>query len=165
MSNSIVQDEGALRRLAAIYCSYVDDGEAEKMAALFAPGGKLVVYRPGAKLGQDPPLRTWEGVDGFAKLIDALGQSYARWVHFLGNHWVDISGDRASGETYTIASYLRETEQGNVEEVNLIRYRDFYLRTDVGWRFEARHAFRQWGSIRPVNGAAHELDAVVHGRS
>ena len=87
-----------------------------------------------------------------------------RWVHFLGNHWVDIDGDRASGEAYTMACHLRRTGAAQEEEVALIRYRDFYRRTDDGWRFTERHAFRQWTTTRPINAARHEIDLALHGR-
>jgi hypothetical protein len=164
MSFSALEDDVALRKLVSVYCSYVDDGDAERMFSLFAPKGRLVVYTPGSKVGVDAPLRQWEGIEGFSKLIGALGKSYVRWVHFLGNHWVDIAGDRASGETYCIASHLRESPEGNFEEVNLIRYQDVYVRTSEGWCFETRNACQQWGTVRPVNAAKHELDAVIHGR-
>lgn len=159
------EDDAATRRLASIYCSAVDDGEAERMASLFVPSGKLVVYPPGSTPGSAEPLRFWEGEEGFRKLISVLGQSYVRWVHFLGNHWVEVDGDRANGEAYVFACHLREGAGGQEEEVAVIRYRDLYVRTDGGWRFETRNAYRQWTTVRPVDAGQHQIDAVLHGRS
>jgi hypothetical protein len=155
----------AMRRLADVYCSAVDDGDADRMAALFSPEGRLVVYRPGEWPGHAEPLRRWDGRDGFAKLMDVLAASYVRWVHFLGNHWAEVQGDRAVGEAYLLAHHLSLAESGaEQEEVAVIRYKDSYVRTAEGWRFEERNACRQWTTVRPVSAGQHEIDAVLHGR-
>src|SRR5271169_3382576 len=117
MAHSIVEDDVALRRLVCIYCTYVDDGDAERMAGLFVTGGRLIVYPVGARPGSAEPLRHWEGVEGFRKLIAVLGQSYLRWVHFLGNNWVDVEGDNATGEAYLLAHHLRVSGERQEEEV------------------------------------------------
>jgi hypothetical protein len=154
----------AIRRLADVYCSAVDDGDPELMASLFAPGGQLVVYEPGSWPGAGEPLRRWDR-DGFRKLIAVLAQSYVRWVHFLGNHWADIDGERATGQAYLLACHLRAAADGQAEEeVAVIRYRDSYVLTDDGWRFQERNACRQWTTVRPVASSQHEIDAVLHGR-
>ena len=159
------EDHVACRRLADVYCSYVDDGDAKAMASLFHPIGKLVVYNPGDWPGAAEPLRQWDGEEGFARLISVLQQSYERWVHFLGNHWVELDGDRAAGEAYVFACHLRKGADGaEEEEVAVIRYKDFYVRTPNGWRFTERNACRQWTTVRPVSAGQHQIDAVIHGR-
>jgi hypothetical protein len=160
------EDQVAMRRLADVYCSAVDDGDAAAMAALFAPGGRLVVYRPGDWPGAGEPLRRWDGIEGFTKLLAVLEQAYVRWVHFLGNHWVEVDGDRASGEAYLFACHLRTRGDGaEEEEVAVIRYKDLYVRTSDGWRFEERNACRQWTTVRPLVAGTHEIDALLHGPS
>lgn len=155
-----------VRRLADVYCSAVDDGDAARMASLFTADGRLVVYAPGASPGSGEPLRRWDGEPGFARLISVLAESYERWVHFLGNHWVDFDDDRASGEAYLFACHLRRAADGASleEEVAVIRYIDYYVRTADGWRFEERNAQRQWTTVRPVSASQHEIDAVLHGQ-
>jgi hypothetical protein len=159
-----VDDHVACRRLADVYCSAVDDGDAPRMASLFHPVAKLVVYRPGDWPGTAEPLRQWDGEEGFSRLLSVLAESYERWVHFLGNHWVEIDGDRAAGEAYLLACHLRKTGDVEEEEVAVIRYKDFYVRTADGWRFSERNACRQWTTVRPVNAGQHEIDARLHGR-
>ena len=163
MRPTALEDEVATRRLASVYCSAVDNGDAERMASLFVPDGRLVVYAPGCRPGSGEPLRHWQGAGDFARLISVLQQSYVRWVHFLGNHWVDIKGDRADGEAYLLACHLRDGTGGQEEEVAVIRYQDAYIRTRDGWRFEERNACRQWTTVRPVSDSRHEIDAVLHG--
>jgi hypothetical protein len=163
---TLPSDYVELRRLADVYCSAVDDGDAERMASLFVPeGGRLVVYPPGLWPGTGEPLRQWDGVEGFRKLISVLQGSYVRWVHFLGNHWAEVEGDRAAGEAYLFACHLRAIAGGEEEEVAVIRYKDFYVRTAEGWRFEERNACRQWTTVRPLGTGTHEIDAVLHGAS
>lgn len=159
-----LDDHVATRRLADVYCSAVDDGDADRMAALFSADGRLVVYRPGDWPGTGEPLRRWNGREGFARLLTVLADSYLRWVHFLGNHWIDVDGDRASGEAYLLAHHLRDGERGLEEEVAVIRYKDHYVREAGKWLFEERNACRQWTTLRPVSSGQHEIDAVLHGR-
>ena len=85
-------------------------------------------------------------------------------MHFLGNHWTEIDGDRAHGQTYLQACHLREREDRLEEEVAMIRYQDHYVKTADGWRFEERNACRQWTTVRPVTTGQHEIDAALHGR-
>ena len=160
---SEVLTAAALRRLADVYCSAVDDGDANLMGSLFVPDGRLVVYEPGASPGHGEPLRSWD-VEGLHRLLEVLRTSYIRWMHFLGNHWVKVDGDRAVGETYLQACHLRDRDGHLEEEVAMIRYHDGYRRLADGWRFEVRNVYRQWTTIRPVAGGQHEIDAVLHGR-
>jgi hypothetical protein len=153
----------AMRQLASVYCSAVDDGNAERMASLFVPNGQLIVYPAGSQPGSAEPMRHWEGIAGFSKLIGVLGQSYLRWVHFLGNHWVEVNGDTAHGEAYLFACHLRAGDDGEQEEVAVIRYRDNYVRTADGWRFGERHAYRQWTTLRPIDVRQHVIDIALHG--
>src|SRR5262249_34998710 len=103
------------RVLASRYCSAVDDGDAARMASLFEPPGRLVVYAPGSTPGKSEPLRRWEGEQDFARLITVLRESYDRWVHFLGNHSVEVDGDRAAGEAYLLSLGLRRRSDGTEE--------------------------------------------------
>jgi hypothetical protein len=148
-----------LRELADRYCSAVDDGDAARMAGFFAPGGKLVVFEP----GETKPLRELDAEKDFPALIVALGRIYNRTFHFVGNHWCDVNADRdrAAGETYLLAMHLRSGADGEVEEVAAIRYRDSYVRTAAGWRFEVRSAHRQWTTARPVSGERHGIDRAM----
>jgi len=158
-----LEDSVATRHLASVYCGAVDDGNAERMSSLFVPDGQLIVYPAGSLPGASEPLRSWTGPSGFSKLLSVLSQSYLRWVHFLGNHWVEVNGDSARGEAYLFACHLREDTNGQKEEVALIRYRDNYVRTADGWRFSERHAYRQWTTLRGIDTGEHSIDTVMHG--
>jgi len=154
------EDEAALRRLASLYCTAVDDGDADAMAGLFIPQGSLIVYPAGTSWGATP-LRRWDQKQGFQKLIETLRQSYSKWVHFLGNHWADVRDGEAVGEAYLFACHLKAQSADPVEETAIIRYRDFYVRIPEGWRFRERHAFRQWTTSRPIGQSPHLMDVAL----
>ena len=156
------EDQAAMRRLADVYCSAVDDDDAERMDALFVPEGRLVVYPPGKWPGEAEPLRSWSGVTDFQRLLTVLAESYVRWVHFLGNHWVEVDADSAAGEAYLFACHLRTTPAGDEEEVALIVTRTHTAApVTAGGLSSAMPA----GSGRPCAGLRrrHEIDLALRG--
>jgi len=160
MSNTDTYVE--IQRLVSLYCTVVDNGDGSAMAGLFVPGGRLVVYSPGAIPDQDTPLRQWESEDGFAGLIAYLRQSYVRWFHFLGGHWSEPNGDVAHGETYLMAHHLCEDADGSMrEEIALIRYYDTYVREENRWKFKVRNAVRQWTNVHSLGAVDHKIDVAL----
>lgn len=156
----------ATQYLVSRYCSAVDDGDASTMAELFVPGGQLIVYPSGTKPGlEGEPLRLWQGVEDFTRLIETLRRSYERWFHFLGGQWAETRGDEACGESYLLAHHLRSRAGVEEEEVAAIRYRDRFCRTSEGWRFVTRCVYRQWTTIRPVDNGSHEIDAALRAQT
>ena len=146
-----------VRGLVDRYCSAVGDRDAERLGALFVPGGRLVVYVP----GRADPVGELAAPEGFARLVAALREAYERTFHFVGNHYADVDAAAASGETYCVAFHLRQTEAGREEETALVRYRDRFARTEKGWRFERRDAYRQWTDVRPLHARRHAVDRVM----
>jgi hypothetical protein len=121
------------------------------------------VYEPGASPGAGDPLREWN-IHTFSTLLGTLKRSYVRWVHFVGNHRVDIDADTASGQTYLFACHLRDRAGALEEEVAVIRCYDRFVQTAAGWRFAERDICRQWTTLRPVESGQLEIDAQLHGR-
>lgn len=135
----------ALRRLVDVYARTMDDRDVATLSGLFVPGGKLVIEA----------RRTMEFVapDGFGPVIAGMA-GYTRTFYLVGNHICDIEGDRASGETYSIGYHYQAAEDASQRIVaNPIRYRDSYVRTDDGWRFEQRVATVQWTDRHEIGGA------------
>ena len=77
---------------------------------------------------------------------------YRSTFYLVANHIVDgIEGDRAWGETYGIGHHHQVAEDRPERViVNPIRYRDRYVRTGEGWRFEERVATVLWTETRDV---------------
>jgi hypothetical protein len=70
-------------------------------------------------------------------------------THFNGQSTVTLDGDRASGESYTIAHHLF-TEHG-VRKIMVasLRYLDAFVKIDGRWYFAERELILDWSETRP----------------
>lgn len=137
------RDELELRRLVDAYGVAVDDLDSDAVAALFVPGGALLVYEHGSD-----ELKYSYRDAGFKQLTDDLAQSYLQMFHLVANFLVTIDGDRATGITYCLASHLRDDGRGPQVVWMPVRYNDSFLRTETGWRFEERVSIVLWRERR-----------------
>jgi catechol 2,3-dioxygenase-like lactoylglutathione lyase family enzyme len=133
-----------LRRLVDAYASAVDDGDGAGMAALFVPDGRLLVY----EAGSDELAYSYRGPAELANVAAEMERLYTRTFHFVGNFVCEIDGDGATGTPYCVASHLRDDGRGPQIVVMPVRYRDTYVRTPDGWRFEERICTVQWRERR-----------------
>jgi hypothetical protein len=136
-----------LRRLVDAYASAVDERDGAAMAALFVPDGSLLVY----EAGSDELAFSYQGHAELATVATEMERLYTRTFHFVGNFVCDIDGDRATGSPYCVAQHLRDDGRGPQVVVMPVRYRDTYVRTPEGWRFEQRICTVQWRERRPAN--------------
>jgi len=127
-------DERAIRKLMTDYTRFVDFGEAERIAELFAPDG--VWDGPGVRMnGQDEVRRFF-----------AERQTVTRRTsrHVITNIAIELTGP----DTATALSYLvnyRHDSRGAVElpvpadhPKYVGEYHDRFVRTAGGWRFAER---------------------------
>ena len=133
-----------LRSLVDRYASAVDDGDGAAMAALFVPDGALLVY----EAGSDELAYSYRGPDELATVAAEMKRLYLRTFHFVGNFVCEVDGDRATGTPYCVAQHLRDDGRGQQVVVMPVRYRDTYVRTPAGWRFEERICVVQWRERR-----------------
>ena len=75
-------------------------------------------------------------------------------LHVVSNHYVEIDGDIATGESYCRASHIRAVEGGAPEErenyVMNIRYLDDFIRTTEGWRIAKRELQVEFTEVFPI---------------
>ena len=135
---SDLEDRLALRELAYRYARAVDRRDWTLAEELFTPECVLVV--PGYELvGRD---RILAGL----RLIDR----YAATQHDVHNQLVEVSGDRASGETYCTAHHLYERD-GRPRKLSWgIRYQDCCRREAGAWRYERRELLLDWSQDLPL---------------
>jgi hypothetical protein len=76
---------------------------------------------------------------------------YAATMHLNGQSTITLAGDRATGEAYTIAHHLLETEAGRTQLDMFIRYEDTFAKRDGTWRFAERKLRIAWTDTRPSN--------------
>ena len=71
-------------------------------------------------------------------------------THFNGQSTVSLQGDRATGESYTIAHHVF-TEDGNRKiMVASLRYLDTFAKTDGRWYFAERELILDWSETRSM---------------
>jgi hypothetical protein len=124
-----MQIEQACLRLVTEYCHLVDHGEAARIADLFTDDGVWMKTEGRAALQQF-----------FQSRQDDIGRMSR---HVCDNTLIDVlDADRARGVTY-LTLYRHDGEPGRhvsplVGPVLLGEYRDTFVRTPDGWRFERR---------------------------
>lgn len=133
-------DREELRWLVDTYARTMDDRDAVTLESLFVPGGRLLISAE-----QTREFRAGEGLE---KIIEYMAR-YSQTFYFVGNHMAEIEGNRATGETYTVAYHYQEGPDRAAQLIETpIRYVDSYLLTDAGWRFEERAARILWTATR-----------------
>jgi hypothetical protein len=80
---------------------------------------------------------------------------YEATTHFNGQSTVTIEGNRATGESYTIAHHVC-TEDG-IRKIMIasLRYLDTFTKIDQSWYFAERNLILDWSETRSL-GAAEE---------
>jgi hypothetical protein len=140
-----IADTLALRELAEAYARAADRVDGPGLAALFMPEGLLRIVRRGS---EDPPAER-HGREEIANAIARLDR-YVKTFHFVGNHYVTVDGDEATGEVYCVAHHLLGDSGSQIDHVMMIRYQDQYRREPDGWRIAVRELQVDWTEERTV---------------
>jgi ketosteroid isomerase-like protein len=122
-------DESAIRRLLAQYPHALDRQDHELLASLFHPDA----------IDDHGPYNG--SAEGFVEFMKERGMSGHHWMHHNGTQLVDIQGDVAFTETYTLA-FFREPapdgKQSNREIFLRVRYLDRVEKREGQWRIAHR---------------------------
>jgi ketosteroid isomerase-like protein len=138
----MVEDELAIRNLAAEYTDAVNRGDGLAMAAVYAPNGAIEI---GGRR-----------IEGTAKLQKAFRRlvEEQREIVFQMNHsgLVKLDGDQATARWWF--SELKKPT-GEPYEYALGMYQDDLVRLDIGWRFALRRpaGLARW--LPPEGQATH----------
>jgi hypothetical protein len=92
-------DRLAIRELFDAYAHCADRRDAEGQKALFTTDTRFAVYMDGP---DTDPTYVLEGREALTPVFEALNQ-YQATTHFNGQSTVVLDGERAAGESYTIA--------------------------------------------------------------
>jgi hypothetical protein len=79
--------------------------------------------------------------------LDGLGAGLAAYdatMHFKGNQYVEIDGDRAFVETWVVGYHMEAADSPIDHLVLGLRYKDDLVRAGDGWQIIRREAVRQW---------------------
>jgi len=139
-------DRLALRELFDAYAHCADRRDAEGQKALFTDDTRFAVYMDGD--GSDPTY-VLEGREALTPVFDDLNR-YDVTTHFNGQSTVVIDGNRATGESYTIAHHLYTEDGDRKIMVASLRYLDTFAKLDGRWYFAARTLILDWSETRSL---------------
>jgi SnoaL-like domain len=140
-------DRLAIRELFDAYAHCADRRDAEGQRALFTTGTRFAVYMsgPGAE-----PSYVIEGREALTPVFEDLNQ-YEATTHFNGQQTVILDGDRATGESYTIAHHLSTKDGQRQIMIASLRYLDTFVKLDGTWLFAERNLILDWSETRLSN--------------
>lgn len=69
--------------------------------------------------------------------------------HVIGQSLMEVSGDKAAGESYFVAHHNIDTPDGEIFMIAAGRYLDRFERRDGAWKISHRHAVYDWNSVNP----------------
>src|SRR6185369_9013153 len=101
---------------------------------------RYAVYMNGE--GSEPSY-VLDGREALSPVFNDLNQ-YQATTHFNGQSTIDLDGDRATGESYTIAHHLFTADGQRTIMVASLRYLDTFAKIDGAWYFAERNLILDW---------------------
>ena len=137
-------DRLALRELFDAYAHCADRRDAEGQKALFTEDTRFALYMDGEA---SEPTYVLEGREALTPVFDDLNR-YEATTHFNGQSTVTIDGNRATGESYTIAHHVYT--EGGTRKIMIasLRYLDTFTKIDQSWYFAERNLILDWSETR-----------------
>jgi ketosteroid isomerase-like protein len=134
-------DRLAIRELVEAYAHCADRRDAKGQMALFTPDTHFVVYMN----AKDPkPSQELHSREALAPVFADLNK-YAATMHFVGQSTIlSISGNRATGEAYTLAHHLTVENGKRRLMIATLRYSDQFVKIDGEWLFAERLLYVDW---------------------
>jgi hypothetical protein len=140
-------DRLALRELFDAYAHCADRRDAEGQKALFTDETRFAVYMDGE--GSEPTY-VLQGREALTPVFDDLNR-YEVTTHFNGQSTVAMDGgDRATGESYTIAHHVYTEDGTRKIMIASLRYLDTFAKIDGRWYFAARDLILDWSETRSL---------------
>ena len=75
-------------------------------------------------------------------------------MHGNGQSTVRLDGDRATGESYTIAHHVYTEDGARKMMVAWLRYLDVFAKIDGAWYFAERTLILDWSETRAITAPA-----------
>ena len=139
-------DRLALRELFDAYAHCADRRDAEGQKALFTDDSDFAVYMDGEG---SKPTYVLQGREALTPVFEDLNR-YEVTTHFNGQSTVTIDGNRATGESYTIAHHVYT--EGGTRKIMIasLRYLDRFAKIHDSWYFAERKLILDWSETRSM---------------
>jgi len=145
-SSTEATDRLALRELFDAYAHCADRRDAEGQKALFTEDTVFAVYMDGE--GSEATY-VLTGREALTPVFEDLNR-YEATTHFNGQSTVTLDGDRAAGESYTIAHHVYTEDGVRKIMVASLRYLDNFTKRDGQWYFAERKLILDWSETRSI---------------
>jgi hypothetical protein len=141
ISPSGAADRLAIRELVEAYAHCADRRDANGQMSLFTLDTHFVVYMN----AKDPnPSQELHSREQLAPVFADLNK-YAATMHFVGQSTIlTLTGDRATGEAYTLAHHLTIEGEKRQLMIAALRYYDTFVKMDGTWLFAERLLYVDW---------------------
>jgi len=96
----------------------------------------------------------------FVEWVMPLLETMERTQHVIGQSLIEVSGDRAVGESYFVAHHTIRTPDGDVLMIAAGRYLDTFERRSGDWKISHRQAIYDWNSTVPCTDSWDRKDPV-----
>src|SRR5246127_718613 len=128
-------DRLAIRELVEAYAHCADRRDGKGQMALFTPDTHFVVYMN----AKDPkPSQELHSSEALAPVFADLNK-YSATMHFVGQSTIlTLTGNRATGEVYTLAHHLTVNGGRRSLMIAALRYADQFVKIDGAWLFAER---------------------------
>jgi hypothetical protein len=139
-------DRLAIRELFDAYAHCADTRDAEGQKALFTADSRFSVFMDGP--GSEPSS-VLEGREALSPVFEDLNR-YEVTMHFNGQSTVTLDGDRATGDSYTIAHHVFTEDGTRKMMVAWLRYLDVFTKIEQTWYIAERQIILEWSETRPL---------------
>jgi len=148
ISASEAADRLAIRELVETYAHCADRRDANGQMSLFTEETHFVVYMN----ARDPkPSQELRSREALAPVFADLNK-YAATMHFVGQSTIlTLTGDRATGEAYTLAHHLTIGGEKRQLMIAALRYLDTFVKIDGAWFFAERLLYVDWLEERSLS--------------
>jgi hypothetical protein len=96
------------------------------------------------------PTYVLHGREALTPVFDDLNR-YEVTTHFNGQSTVTIDGNRATGESYTIAHHVFTEDGDRKIMIASLRYLDTFAKINQSWYFAERKLILDWSETRSMN--------------
>ncbi len=139
----------AVHDLLMAYARGVDRADTELLESIFHPEARVI---SGVFNGSGREFA--QVIAGYVKL------NLDRCFHSIANEWVEVSGDRAIGEAYVIATMTA----GGTDTVSGGRYIDEFERVDGRWLIRSHTFVADWNMSMPSSYSEQGLYSTLSTR-
>ncbi len=141
-------DRLAIRELVEAYAHCADRRDAKGQMALFTEDTHFVVYMDAKAPTPSQELHSREAL---APVFADLNK-YDATMHFVGQSTIlTLTGDRATGEAYTLAHHLTIDGEKRRLMIAALRYSDTFVKIGGAWLFAERLLYVDWQEERTLS--------------